>query len=175
MNLSKVSKKIDTIVAMSKMNDFSNFLWAKYNVLGIGVNICLLVFILIIIMLVMGVCVSCEMSDLFERLVGFVHHHSTKIPGIDLVKVSDGFVAAKNNAVVMLNQATAGDPTAGKSHYLSMDALAKAPKLGKLGQAPMPDPLKGVKFSYDCCPNTYSNSMGCACMNDVTLKPQAPN
>jgi len=27
------------------------------------------------------------------------------------------------------------------------------------------DMFKNTKFSYSCCPNTFSNSLGCACMN----------
>lgn len=28
------------------------------------------------------------------------------------------------------------------------------------------DPLRNVKFSPKCCPSTYTNSIGCACMTE---------
>ena len=50
-------------------------------------------------------------------------------------------------------------------------AWANREGLANLGaSSPVDDPFfKNTKFSYDCCPSTYSSSMGCACMSQDQL------
>lgn len=145
-----------------------NLINAKFNILGAGkLNVHTLIFV-VIVLFILSLTGICIFEDVFQNIFKFMYYHSTNVPGLGSTNFLEGFSAITSDVAMASSDITSNTIKGIQvPSYLSMSSLSLVPELGRLNKPAAPNPLKGIKFSYDCCPNTYSNSMGCACVNDA--------
>jgi hypothetical protein len=147
--------------------------------LGYKLNVEILILIGVVYLILVGH-MFCSCCSINLNREGMTTDFAPHIPGESSQdkKNKEGFVGANTNYGESSKYSLEHDPHVNTSNWSRADLVVKPGQpLSKgvkeiLNRKPQPVPLpKGellmfanTPFKPDCCPNAYSNSMGCACM-----------